>query len=82
MMRHMEKVGIDTDLLWSRIYDLVIKTILACENDVVNAIRRIGLSRKNWFDLLGFDVLIDDDLKPWLMEVNLSPSMGTDSSLD
>lgn len=47
MMRHMEGVGIDTDLLWSRIYDLVIKTILACENDVVNAIRRIGLSRKN-----------------------------------
>lgn len=26
--------------------------------------------------------MIDSDLKPWLLEVNLSPSMQTDSPLD
>lgn len=31
---------------------------------------------------MGFDVLIDSTLKPWLIEVNLSPSMNTDSPLD
>jgi tubulin polyglutamylase TTLL6/13 len=34
------------------------------------------------FEVLGFDIMIDDNLKPWLIEVNHLPSFGTDSPLD
>ena len=34
------------------------------------------------FEILGFDVLIDSDTKPWLLEVNQAPSFQTDSELD
>lgn len=38
--------------------------------------------RNNCFEVLGFDVLIDDTLKPYLLEVNLNSSLNTDSPLD
>ena len=34
------------------------------------------------FEILGFDILLDRKLKPWILEVNHSPSFHTDSDLD
>ena len=34
------------------------------------------------FQILGFDIFIDNKGKPWLIEVNQSPSFQTDTPLD
>ena len=34
------------------------------------------------FEVLGFDIMLDHKFKPWLIEVNHTPSFRTDTPLD
>lgn len=40
------------------------------------------MNDKHCFELYGFDVLIDEKLKPWLIEVNASPSFTGNTPSD
>jgi D-alanine-D-alanine ligase-like ATP-grasp enzyme len=38
-------------------------------------------SRKFCFEIFGYDFIIDENLKPWLIEVNTNPCLEESSSL-
>ncbi|KAF8570961.1 hypothetical protein P879_04301 [Paragonimus westermani] len=42
----------------------------------------VAFCQPSFFEILGFDILLDADLKPWLIEVNRSPSFNGDQELD
>ena len=54
-----------------RIKDIIIDTFLCVRN------KMNPNNRKNVFELFGFDFLLDEDFRIWLIEVNFNPFLGT-----
>jgi len=79
---YFQSQSINMDIIIERIEEILVKTILSIENTTYSAFDTQVPYRNNCFELLGFDILLDSHLKPWLLEVNLSPSLNLDSPLD
>lgn len=79
---YFAKEGVNVKALKKSLTDLVIKTIISGESNI-NMLSKNNLpSRYCSYELFGIDVLLDHTLKPWLLEVNISPSLHSASPLD
>ncbi|XP_021262356.1 tubulin polyglutamylase TTLL6 isoform X3 [Numida meleagris] len=75
----------NTTKLWEDIEDIIIKTLISAHPVVKHNYQSCFPNHTTscaCFEILGFDILLDRNLKPWLLEVNHSPSFTTDSHLD
>ena len=82
LRKHFENNNEDFEKVWMKIKDIMIKTILSVTDDAIPLIKSFHLSSTNLFELYGVDILLDQQLNPWLMEVNLNPSLNCDSEID
>ena len=76
-----ERIGVNYDELFEKIKEILIKTLLSVENPLVTGMSGIK-SKKSCFEVYGFDILIDANFRPWLLEVNVSPSLSSSSPMD
>lgn len=82
LLRHLKANGIDTVQLMQNIEEVIVKSVISVEFPVNSACKMFVPNRRNCFELYGFDILVDSEVKPWLLEVNLSPSLNCDAPID
>ncbi|NXL30201.1 TTLL4 polyglutamylase, partial [Glaucidium brasilianum] len=79
---YLTQKGVNSEAIWEKIKDIVIKTIIASE-PYVNSLVKMYVRRPYCcHELFGFDIMLDENLKPWILEVNISPSLHSNSPLD
>ncbi|KAA3676490.1 tubulin polyglutamylase TTLL4 [Paragonimus westermani] len=79
---YLRSQGVSPASVWSNIKDVVVKTAISTEAAFNTAIHSYCNHSCSVHELFGFDIFLDEDLQPWLLEVNVSPSMHSDSPLD
>ncbi|XP_072301123.1 tubulin monoglutamylase TTLL4 [Eucyclogobius newberryi] len=82
LWQYLGAKGINTTPLWEKIKDIVIKTIIASEPYVTSLLKMHLKTPYSCHELFGFDIMLDEKLKPWILEVNISPSLHSNSALD
>jgi hypothetical protein len=83
MIKEQEGPDVHATLM-EQIKDILIKTILIGWPHLDHNYRTCcsRLSNRQCFQILGIDIMLDKKLKPWLLEVNESPSFNDDTEVD
>lgn len=84
VMARLEKEGHDVQRLWQRIDRAIVSTVITASKFMKNGMEkqcpRLGIQR--CFQILGVDVLLDEELNPYILEVNYRPSLETNAAYE
>jgi hypothetical protein len=73
----LESQGFDVGTIRQKIEDAIVQVVLAAHKTFKEQV-----NHRNAFELFGFDVMIDADQNVYILEVNVSPALGTTTALD
>ncbi|EFN86381.1 Tubulin polyglutamylase TTLL6 [Harpegnathos saltator] len=73
---YVREQGKDPAEMWERAYEAIREVFLMKEAQIREVSRRIGNGR-NFFELMRFDLVLDEDLNVYTMEANMSPNLSS-----
>jgi len=85
VLKMIQKKGFDVEQIKEKINDAIVKTIILGHPLAAHQYRFCqpdDEQRNMCFHILGIDIMLDSDCKPFVLEVNHTPSFVTDTPLD
>ena len=83
VLKQLRAAGWDTDKIRSRIEGLIAKFLQSMYPFLIynNRVYFHKKPKNRCFQVLGFDILLDETGKPWFLEVNANPSLNIEHEL-
>ncbi|KAK6989903.1 tubulin polyglutamylase TTLL4 [Biomphalaria glabrata] len=69
--------GENPEIVWNKMYNAIQKVILMKEQDIIQLVKHYP-SKRNFFEMMRFDFVLDENLNIYLMEANMSPNLSSD----
>ena len=85
VLERLKLDGHDPVKIMNETKEVIVKTMITIQQELAHNYRTCqpsDLENLMCFEILGFDIILDDQCKPLLLEVNQAPSFATDSPLD
>lgn len=74
--------GHDDSILFDEFKDLITLTVIGAREKMRHACDSKQADTQGCYELIGLDCMVDNNLKPWILECNLSPSLDTYASAE
>ncbi len=78
----LHAAGIDPEPIFAETRDALVQSVIACRDQALRESRGATPHLDGCFELLGPDILVDQDLRPWVLELNVFPSLDVSPESD
>ena len=68
--KYCQANNINFEKIFSEIADIFVKAIISVRGELIKEIEKNKLDFNNFYNLIGFDIIFDENLKPYLLEMN------------
>ena len=80
--KYLKKKNVDYGKIKKKIKKIIIKSIISIYQNLTLEQRNNNLNDINFYDILGYDIIITNEYEPILIEINTGPSIVIHNELD